>query len=246
MRRGVRFAMNIAICEDCAEDAAKTRALLEDYIEQNAYAGDISVFTNGEELLASFSHGKYDLIILDIYMGEMSGIDTAKKIRETDPTCAIIFITSSSSHALKSYSVRGGAYIVKPVNYENIQEALFTCRDIFMRNARYIKVRSDRSDVKLPLIKISYVEVSGNYALFHTLAGDFKTRMTLDEVEQQLRGAPFYRCHKSYLINANHIHKLDGFDVLMKNGDRIPVRSTERDKTRAEIATMLSARRFEV
>ena len=238
--------MNIAVCDDEAPDRTAICAYLEEYIRQNGYTGEIYPFGSGEDLLATFSLGLYDLVFLDIYMPGADGIETAKRIRAIDPTCAIVFITISSDHSLESYSVRGSAYVVKPVKDEDMQSALFQCRDIFMRNARYIEIRVGRADMKIPLIKIYYVESKANYMLFRTAAGDFVTRMALDEVEQQLGGDPFYRCHQSYIVNTNHIAKLDGNDVLMKNGDAVPMRKNGRSGIRADLASMISRRMFEV
>jgi len=239
-------AVHIALCEDNSADAATIRAILCEYMEQNGYTGEISVFASGEELLATFTLGLYDLILLDIYMGGMSGIATAKKIREADPTCALIFITSSQDHALDSYSVHGSAYVIKPVDEENMRKALFTCREIFLRNARYIEIRTDRIDIKIPLIKIYCVEIFKHYASFHTASGEYKTRMAMDEIERQLGGKPFYRCHNSYIVNTNHIYKPEADDIVMKNGKRIPMRKNGRDEIRRDLAVMLNAQIFEV
>jgi len=237
--------MNIAICEDDAADAAEIRTILDRYIEQNGYTAGISVFGSGEDLLTAFSPGLYDIIFLDIYMGGITGIETARKIRDVDPGSALVFITSSADHSLESYSVRGSAYVVKPINEKKMDEALVTCRDIFLRNARYITIRTVRSDMKIPLIRIYYVESKSNDALFQTASGGYKTRMTLDEVERRLDDRSFYRCHQSYIVNTNHIRKLDGNDVFMNNGDRIPMRKSGRDAIRAELTDLLSARLFE-
>ena len=238
--------MNIAVCDDDAKDSAIIKGILKEYMEQNAYTGDVSMFGSGEELLATFSLALYDVIFLDIYMGGINGIETAKRIRAIDPTCAIIFITSSGDHSLESYSVRGSAYVVKPIKDEDMQSALFQCRDIFLRNARYIEIRTGRADMRIPLIKIFYVESQANYMLFRTSAGDYTTRLTLDEVEKQLGGRPFYRCHESYLVNTNHISRLDANDVIMKNGDAVPMRKNGRTGIRSDLAAMLSRRMFEV
>jgi len=238
--------MHIAICEDDAANAAENRAILKAYMEQHAYTGKISVFTSGEDLLASFSLGLYDVILLDIYLSGMSGIDAAKKIRNIDPTCAIIFITSSRDHTAESYSVYGSAYVVKPVSAESMQKALFTCREIFLRNARYIEIRQDRNMMKIPLIKIYYAESHGNYVLFHTSEGEFRTRATLDEIERQLEGGAFFRCHKSYLINSNHIRKLEGNDIIMRNEGAVPMRKEGRDAIREDLIGLLSARMFKL
>ena len=238
--------MNIAVCDDEKSDRGVICAILDRYMKQNGFAGEICPFASGEELLAGFSLALYDVIFLDIYMSGLSGIETARRLRAVDPTCAIIFITSSPDHSLESYSVRGSAYVVKPIRDEDMQSALFQCRDIFMRNARYIQVRVNRTDIKIPLIKIYYVESKANYMLFRTDSGDFMTRQVLNEVEQLLGGEPFYRCHKSFIVNTNHIVRLDGNDVLMKSGDKVPMRKNGRDKIRADLAAMLSKRMFEV
>ena len=239
------LAMNIAICEDDAVDMDSIRKILDGYMEQNGYAGEISAFESGEELLASFSCGLYDVVFLDIYMDGINGIETAKRIRDIDLGCVIVFITTSPDHSLESYSVRGAAYVVKPIRKEDMQKALLQCREVFMRNARYVSIRSDRMDIKLPLVKIYYVESYGKNAIFHTTDGEYTTRLTLDETERQLGGRPFYRCHQSYIINTNFISKISGNDVLMKNGDAAPMRKNGRDSIRADLADMLSSRMFE-
>ena len=66
-----------------------------------------------------------------------------------------------------------------------------------------------------------------------------------NKIETRLGDRSFYRCHQSYIVNTNHIRKLDGNDILMKNGDRIPMRKSGRDAIRAELTDLLSARLFE-
>ena len=238
--------MNIAVCDDDAKDRAIIERILNEYIEQNAYTGDVFMFGSGEELLADFSLALYDVIFLDIYLGGINGIETARRIRAIDPTCVLVFITSSAAHSLESYSVRGCAYVVKPIREKEMQSALFQCRETFMRNARYIEVRTGRADMRIPLTKIYYVESLANNMLFHTSAGEYSTRKTLDEVEQQLGGKPFYRCHQSYLVNSNHIDRLGVNDVLLKNGAAVPMRKNRRDTIRKELTAMISSRMFEV
>ena len=238
--------MVIAVCENDAADSAAICEILNRYMEQNGYAGEVRTFESGEDLLSAFSLGAFDVIFLDIYMGGISGIETAKRIRRIDPTCALIFITSSPDHALEGFSVRASAYAVKPIREKDLQTALFQCREIFLRNARYMEIRADRVDMRLPLIKIVYIEMFDKSALFHTTNGVYKTRMTMDEIERYLGGKPFYRCHQSYIVNMNHIEQVEGQDILMKDGSSIPVRQRGREEIRTDIAHFLSNRMFEV
>ena len=236
--------MNIAMCEDSAADRAVIRGILSGYMEQNGYTGQISEFEDGESLLASYSPGRYDLVFLDIYMGGVNGIETARKIRLIDPDCALVFITTSDEHALEGFSVRASAYVLKPIRDKEMQTALRQCEEVFIKNARCIEIRSDRMSIKLPIIKIYYAETFDKISVFHTTAGDYKTFMTMDEIEKRLSGSFFCRCHKSFIVNMNHIAQVAGQDIIMKNGAAVPMRTRGRDAIRAEIASYLSARLF--
>ena len=238
--------MNIAICEDNAADAAILREILQGYIYENGFTGDIATFASGETLLAAFSPGAFDLLFLDIYMGGITGMETAKQIRQTDPDCVLVFLTSSQDHALESYSVRAAAYVVKPIREKEMQTALQQCEPLFLKNARYIEIRTGRTDMLLPLVRIYYVEIYDKAALFHTTMDVYKTYMALDEIERQLAGAPFLRCHNSYIVNMSQVARVGAHELVMKNGDRVPVRSRGREEIRTAVAAHLTGRMFEV
>ena len=238
--------MDIAICEDNVEDRRAIRDYLQLYLEENQYIGEIRSFSSGEAFLASYVPGLYGIIFLDIYMDELSGIETARIIRQTDDACALVFITSSLGHALDGFAVRASAYLVKPVSMESLTTALRQCRSVLQKNARYIQIRSMRNDIRLPLNQIHYIEVMDKTARFHTVYGEYQTRMPLHEIEGKLGGRPFYRCHKAFIVNLNQIVQIDNYDIVMKNGARVPIRTRGRDETRAALADHLSRQMFEV
>jgi CheY-like chemotaxis protein len=91
--------LRIAVCEDDPDDAA----FLDDLIEKSGILSECHAFAGGEELLASFGAGRYDLIFMDIYMEGMQGIETVEAIRQTDRNVVIAFITSSLDHALEGF-----------------------------------------------------------------------------------------------------------------------------------------------
>jgi len=237
--------MRIAVCEDDAQDQLIIKKILDEHFQKNGYTGEISVYESGEALLAGFQRAAFDVVFLDIYMGGINGIETAKKIRTIDPTCPLVFITSSRDHSLDGFSVRASAYVVKPIREKEMQNALFQCRDVFMKNARYIEIRSDRTPVKLPLNKIYYADIYYKTAQFHTADDTYKTRMTMDEIARELGDKQFCRCHQSYIVNMNHVKKITGNDILMSNNDIVPIRQRGRDEIRTEIAQFLSNRMFE-
>lgn len=238
--------MNIAICEDNAADTKIICGYLQEHFNKNGFIGDIHTFTSGEAMLAAFSSGVlFDAVFLDIYMGGMSGIETAKKMRETDPGFALIYITASDDYARQAYSLRACAYVSKPIHEEEMDIAFAQCREIFLKSARFIEVLSERQTIRIPLVNILYVEVFNRDAVFHLTAGIVKTSLPLDEAERKL-GSPFLRCHRSYLINMNFVDRLCEQDILMKNGDSIPMRRRGRSEIRGTYGDFLTTRLFEV
>jgi len=154
--------LKIAVCEDETDQRNRLLALLDESSIKNTY----SVFENGEKLLKVFERGKYDLILMDIYMdSELSGIETVKLIRKKDKDISVAFVTTSKDHALESYRLSAIKYIEKPYSKENIENTLrlallksrmyprfwykktevykkFLLRILFILNSRYIKYLS--------------------------------------------------------------------------------------------------------
>ena len=113
--------LKIAVCEDETAQRNRLLALLDNSSIKNIY----SVFENGEKLLNVFEQGKYDLILMDIYMdSELSGIETVKLIRKKDKDISVAFVTTSKDHALESYRLSAIKYIEKPYTKENIENTL--------------------------------------------------------------------------------------------------------------------------
>lgn len=237
--------MNIAVCEDRASDCNLICDYIRRYCEENCFLCQLHPFASGEELLADFSPGRFDVIFLDIYMGGISGMDAARAIRENDPDCALVFITVSEEHLRQSFSVQVTSYVVKPIRPEEMAAAFTACRRVFLENARYIEVKSDYKDVKIPLLHIHYVEVRDKAAYFHTSRGPIKTYLTIEEVERMLPPVPFLRCHRAFIINMNHISDVETGDFLMRDGQRVPIRKNGGRALRAAVAQYSASRLFE-
>ena len=113
--------LKIVICED---EPDQKNMLLELLDESNIENTSV-VFANGEDLLADFKQGKYDLILMDIYMeSELTGIDTIRLIRKKDKDIPVAFVTTSKDHALESYRLSAMKYIEKPYSKESIEDIL--------------------------------------------------------------------------------------------------------------------------
>ncbi|MFV0394501.1 MAG: LytR/AlgR family response regulator transcription factor [Coprobacillaceae bacterium] len=239
--------MRIAICEDNHEDCERISRYLQEYLDTNGFIGDIDTFVSGEALIDAFRPGIYDVIFLDIYLDGVTGIETARQLREKDSNFALVFITRSLDHSMDAFSVRACSYITKPLKKEELEIACNQCQHIFIKNARFIEVVSNRRKIKIPLIKIFYIETYGRETVIHTDVGEITTTMTLllDNLEQTL-GKSFLRCHRSYIVNMNHIKQILPEDILMKNGNKVPIRQRNRAQIHKSYGDFLSLRLFEV
>lgn len=118
--------MNIAILDDSKEDLRQVKSVISSYYESQNTSADIHLYSSAEAFFTKYIPGFYDLIIMDIYMGSMTGMDAARKLREARDTAALIFISSSDSFAVESYDVQASYYLLKPFDPEKLCRILST------------------------------------------------------------------------------------------------------------------------
>jgi DNA-binding LytR/AlgR family response regulator len=245
-RRESGVRVNIAICDDVAADAEEIRDYLLAYFEQNGFSGNIRLFDSGEALLAAFEPGRFDVFFLDIFMDGVSGVDAARRIRESDPHCLLVFITVSDSHMRDGFALRAASYVEKPLTPEKLELAFAQCRSLFMKHARYIEITLMQRGFKVPFTGLIYAEVLGKSVFFHTSTGEtYEARMKMADVAQQLAGSPFLRCHNSYIVNLNYVETVRGTNLVLKCGRSIPIRKNGRRAVISALNEFLSERLFE-
>ena len=126
--------MKIAVVDDSAQDLSAEINYLTTYISNyhHGLSDDLKIngFQSAADFLKSFEPGKFDLIVLDIIMNDINGIQLAKMIRSKDRDCFIIFITNSTEFLIEGYSVFATGYFIKKdkiifttlnLNFENIR-----------------------------------------------------------------------------------------------------------------------------
>lgn len=236
--------MKIAVCEDNAQEREAICAYIRDYCEQHGFLASVDSYTSGEALLAAYPEESYSIIFLDIVMEGITGIETARIIRESEKPCTIVFITASDDFALDAYRVDGAAYILKPVSAKGMDHALDKCRRELMDHSRYIDVPLGRRGIiNVPLANLHYVEVYNKNTCFHIGEETVVVpRMSLDEIEGKLGGAPFLRCHRSYIINMNYVAALHSGEFQMKSGDKIPIPVRQYTQLQLAYGTHLTKR----
>ncbi len=146
--------LKIAVCDDQEEEQKKLKEILRKI--QSPPVTSV-FFSRGEDLLEKFSANTYDLILMDIYMEGMSGIDTVAKIRETDPGVPVAFITSSLDFALDSYRLSAIGYIEKPYEPKDIERILNLARTLKI-NTPSLYAQKNHETIRVPFRDIQYLE----------------------------------------------------------------------------------------
>ncbi len=231
--------MKIAVCDDMQQDCKAIAEYLLRYSKENMLNIEIEKFRSCEELLSAFSRYHFKIVFLDIYMGGISGVETAYKIRELDKDCAIIFITTSVDHRADGFEVGAVHYLVKPATYEGVRTALERCGRILAPEGKYFSILQNRNSVRVRMKDVIFAEVFGKEVLIHTANEKLKTYATLSKIAEYLTGDSFLMCHRCYIVNMRHITGVLDEDFVMDNGEKVPIRKNGRQKTKDEYSNYL-------
>lgn len=219
--------MKIAVCDDVKKDLDLAWSLLQAYCRNAMLEVKIDTYPSGPALLPHIARGAYDLYILDICMESVSGMDLARAIRQADDGCEIIFVTTSPDFALEGFGVQAMGYLLKPLTPAALKKLLDRHSQRFLGSARYITIKYARNDIRLPRKSIIYAEIYGKQTIIYTSNGTYETWTSLDELERQLDGEPFLRCHRSYIVNMQYIDYAQRTDFILEDGTRIPLPAHE-------------------
>ena len=187
------------------EDEAAVREQLQGYIQRytRQYGTEFAVteFSDGVEILDAY-RPVYDIVLLDVEMKHLDGMETARRIRELDRDVVLLFITNMAQYAIKGYAVGALDYLLKPVPYFAFSQQLQKAEEKLRRRARYyLAVPVEGGLRRLDTAQIYYMESEGHRVHFYTEEGEFSAPGALKTFEEKLADRPFARCNSGYLVN---------------------------------------------
>ncbi|MGE4589532.1 MAG: LytR/AlgR family response regulator transcription factor [Acidaminococcaceae bacterium] len=219
----------IVICDDEIEDLQKVKDLVVSCCQKNAIKAEVICFTRGDECLRYLREKSARLVLLDIYLQDISGCEVARILRGFDEKCAIAFVTSSREYALDGFEVGACHYLVKPVTKEQIEQTFIRAGLIDTKEKKYLTINNNHVGIKVDLDLIVYVEVYDKQSIIHLRDGrTLKTYQTLSELANDLYSDAFLRTHRSYLVNMRYIHLLQTTEFVLTTGEKVPIRQAGR------------------
>jgi len=220
--------LKIAICDDDSRDLLQIISLIESYQRNRKVELSYMSFQNASELLDSMNSRGYDLLLLDMLMPGINGIQAAREIRERNSLVQIVFLTSSPEYAVESYSVRAYYYLLKPATEEKLFPILDRLLDDIKKPEDALCIKTQSSVFSLPYGKIEFIEVFAKKLYFHLTDGE--TRMVtgkLADFEHALLKKPgFVKVHRSYIVNLQWVQELRQKELVTSMGRHVPVSRT--------------------
>jgi DNA-binding LytR/AlgR family response regulator len=223
----------IAICDDEKVFYEAHEKICREILERLHIAYEINLYQSGEDFLRAVSKYKkrYDVILLDVIMSGMNGIDLAKEIRKVDKEAAIVFITSHVDFALKGYDVHALHYLLKPVDpsaLEHLLAAVYAKR--YQSQTITIKMGSQNFIVNVD--DIIYMETSDRRVKVVQKDKTVFYSGKLTDLMLTLPRDRFVRCHHSFALNINNVREIARYKAVAVNGENIPVSRTYLNETK--------------
>ncbi len=215
--------MRIAICDD----EKRICELLSEEVEKFCPDDEIISYCSGGQLL--HESRLFDILLLDIKMPDISGMDVAKELRNKEWQGILIFITGEENEVFNSFDVHPFHFLVKPVSGDKLKEVLAEAKKEFTRLGKmgprydnFINIQSGSSHIRVNLSHLRYAEVYDRKIILHMLKENIEYYGQLSALEK-LVGKDFYRIHRSYLLNMRFVERYDRTSVTLIGKETLPI-----------------------
>ncbi len=207
--------LRIGICDDVYDARTALRSALERALDRRRTEGRFFEFSSGEGLLHWLeSHaGELDLVFLDVEMGELNGMETARRLRAADEGLQLVFVTGYADYVFDGYSVGALGYLMKPAKPEQLSELLDRCMEALCREGdKTFVCRSGDAAYRIPKRNILYFYSDRRQVTCVTAGRNYTFYGKLDQVERDA-GEGFVRVHQRYLVRAAAVARVEGSEV---------------------------------
>ncbi len=216
------MSYRVAICDDSTADAEFVKSILTRWADQRQLEAHPEVFPSAEAFLFRYAEDKsWDILLLDIEMGDIDGVTMAKQIRRDNEAVQIVFITGYSDYIAEGYEVAALHYLMKPVNQDKLFAVLDRALEKHKQNERCLNLEISGEMVRIPFYEIRYLDVQLNYVTVHAKR-DYTVKRTLGEFEKEL-DSRFARVGRSMILNLKYIQRVTKTEVHLSDGTVLPL-----------------------
>ena len=231
--------LKIAICDDEANQIEYLSDVVTTWAKKNRHAVEIKPYSAAKSLLFDYCEEKdFDILLLDIEMPGMSGVELAKAVRKENATVQIVFITGYYEYFSDGFDVSALHYLIKPADERKLMPVLDRAVSNLTYRQRSVLLTSPEGDRKVSLADIEYVESENVHVAVHTVSGVYRSRISLAKFAEQL-DETFIKVHRSYIVNLKYVKKITRTDITMVSGDLVPISRGMYDEVHAALIKFL-------
>ena len=208
--------IKIAIVDDEEKDLTVLKDFLDRYQKEENEVFDIKTFNNGLIFLEGHARESFDIIFFDIEMPHCNGMQAATKLRETDETASLIFVTNMLRFATQGYDVDAMAFVIKPITYARLSVVL----DKVLVRAK--RKANDEFVIETPTGKrcvnfsdITHIQIEDHLLVYHMTNGYAESWQSLKDAEKNLPPDIFVKCNKSTMVNLRHIKAIEKNTIVV-------------------------------
>lgn len=207
----------IAICDDEQNQIEYITSIVTSWSNHKGHSCEIRTFASAEAFLFEYEEDKaYDILLLDVEMKNMNGIELAKRIRKDNNRAEIIFVTSHFEFVGEGYEVDALHYLIKPISVEKLTQVLTKAAEKLSVEPPSVVISCEGETVKLYESDILYVESFLHYIVIHTKDNEYKIKENISVFENKVSDV-FYRIHRSYLVSLKYITRISRTSVNIGN-----------------------------
>ena len=218
----------MAVCDDDAQQREYLAVLVRRWAVQSGYAVQLVSYPDAAAFLFEYGQERTaDILLLDIEMPGMNGVELARTVRGRDAAAQIVFVTGYADYLAEGYNVEALHYLLKPVDETKLFAVLDRAALRLNERRKSLLVSTAEETLHLPLREIRYIEVQGNYVTFHAQQ-EYAVKKTLKELEGRLDDG-FFRTHRSYIVNLHFVRHATKTQVFLKDGTAVPLARGQYD-----------------
>ena len=215
--------LQIAVCDDEPMDRQQAEALTTDIMTAEGLACSLSSYESATALLTAIQGGaQFHILLLDVMMANMDGMELATALRKLEDNTAIIFMSTNREMALRGYEVSAARYLAKPLQMDQLREALLYCCKTFCEK-KEILLPTSKGQRGISLSKILYAEAMERVTKLALTDRLEEVSMKFSNLSALLPERQFALCHRSYLVNLDYVAYIRGQELELTTGEVLPV-----------------------
>lgn len=205
----------IAIVEDSDEAYSRLAEHIERFSKENGQDFEVTRFAMGNPFLEQKDLG-FNIVFLDIELPDLDGLSIARRLRESNKVCSIVFVTNLAKYAQYGYEVDAISYLLKPVTYDSFALVFRKAINAYAQNEEYDFVfKLPGGMQKISVKRLMYVEILSHIIIYHLVDETIEKTGTMSKVEKALAPYGFLRCHNAFLVNPAFIRGIQQNELLV-------------------------------